>query len=136
MRLRLRDLVVAAAAATLAVAPTGCSGGGGNATLDLGTSVSATPDAGTGSVQKWIAVFRIEADPRDMNEDTADVLAVVGGAIVVSPVACFDGLPADLPLDSYLLGVVAPAKDALDEIVADVDRTVIFEGHVRTMCLD
>ena len=87
-------------------------------------------------MEKWIAVFRTEADPRDMSEDTADVLAVVGGAIVVSPAACFEGLPADIPLDSYLLGVVAPTKDALDEIVAEVDRTVIFEGQVRTMCLD
>jgi hypothetical protein len=71
-----------------------------------------------------------------MEGDTADVLAVVGGAIVVSPVACFEGLPAELAPDSYLLGVVAPTKDALDEILVEVDRTVIFEGQVRTMCLD
>ena len=68
--------------------------------------------------------------------DTADVLAIVGGSIVVSPVACFEGLPADFHLDAYLLGVVAPTKDALDEVVATVGRTAIFEGQVRTMCLD
>ncbi len=71
-----------------------------------------------------------------MSEDTADVLSIVGGSIVVSPVACFEGLPADIPLDSYLLGVVASTKDALDGIVAAVHRTAIFEGQVRTMCLD
>jgi hypothetical protein len=87
-------------------------------------------------VQTWIAVFRTEADPHDMNEDAADVLAIAGDAIAVSPVACFGGLPADIPLDSYVLGVVAPTKDALDEIVAEVGRTAIFEGQVRTMCLD
>ena len=43
---------------------------------------------------------------------------------------------ADFHLDAYLLGVVAPTKDALDEVVATVGRTVIFEGQVRTMCLD
>jgi hypothetical protein len=87
-------------------------------------------------VEKWIAVFRTEADPHNMSEDTADVLSIVGGSIVVSPAACFEGLPADILLDSYVLGVVAPTMDALDEIVAEVDRTVIFEGQVRTMCLD
>ena len=104
--------------------------------LDLNASVSSSPDAGTGSVEKWIAVFRTEADPHDMSDDTADVLAIVGGSIAVSPVACFEGLPADFHLDDYLLGVVAPTKDTLDQVVARVGRTPIFEGQVRTMCLD
>ncbi len=128
--------VLVVAAVLLVAATTRCSDSGRSGTLDLSTSDGASADAGTGSVQKWIAVFRTEADPHDMSEDTADVLAIAGGAIVVSPVACFEGLPADLRLDSYLLGVVAPSKDALDEIVAEVDRTAIFEGQVRTMCLD
>jgi len=113
-----------------------CSGASRDRTLDLSRSDGASPERGAGSVETWIAVFRTEADPRDMSEDTAEVLAIVGGAIVVSPVACFEGLPADLRLDSYLLGVVAPTKDALDEIASQVDRAVIFEGQVRTMCLD
>lgn len=126
---------VAAAALVLAAVTAACSGASRDGTLDLGRSDSASP-GGTGSVEKWIAVLRTEADPRDMSGDTARVLAVVGGAIVVSPVACFEGLPADLQLDSYLLGVVAPTKEGLDEIVSEVDRAVIFEGQVRTMCLD
>lgn len=133
---RHRAVFVAAAVVLVTAAATGCSGTGRSGTLDLSASDSASPDAGSGSVEKWIAVFRIEADPRDMSEDTAEVLVIVGGSIVVSPVACFEGLPAEIPLDSYLLGVVAPMKDALEEIVAEVDRTVIFEGQVRTMCLD
>jgi hypothetical protein len=135
MKLGRRTLVLAAAALVLAAA-TGCSRAGADRTLDLSASDTGFPDAGTGSVEKWIAVFRTEDDPRDMGEDADDVLAVVGGAIVVSPAACFEGLPADIPLDAYVLGVVAPTKDALDEIVAEVHREVIFEGQVRTMCLD
>ena len=114
----------------------GCSRSDAGRTLDLGRSDGPSPSGATGSVQKWIAVFRTEGDPRDMRDDTAEVLAIVGGSIVVSPAACFDGLPADLPLDAYVLGVVAPTKAALDEIVAEVHRTAIFEGQVRTMCLD
>ncbi len=128
--------VFVVAAALLVAAATACSNSGGARTLDLSASASPSPDAGTGSVEKWIAVFRTEADPHDMSEETADVLEIVGGSIVVSPVACFEGLPADFHLDAYLLGVVAPTKDALDEVVARVGRTVIFEGQVRTMCLD
>jgi hypothetical protein len=135
MRSGRRAPVVAAAVLVLAAA-SGCSNTDDGRTLDLRASDSASPDATTGSVEKWIAVFRTEADPRDMGDDTADVLAVVGGAIVVSPAACFEGLPADILLDSYVLGVVAPTREGLDEIVAEVDRTVIFEGQVRTMCLD
>jgi hypothetical protein len=139
MRLVVR-CVAALAALVLTVASPGCSNDGGSGTLDLSGSRSSSPTSqtgsGSGSVQEWIAVFRIEADPHDMSDDTADVLALVGGAIVVSPVACFEGLPAEHPLDSYLLGVTAPTKDALDQILDDVDRTVIFEGQVHTMCLD
>jgi peptidoglycan/LPS O-acetylase OafA/YrhL len=134
MTVRRRALVVAAV--LLVAAATTCSNSGGARTLDLSGAATPSPDAGTGSVEKWIAVFRTEADPHDMSDETADVLAIVGGSIVVSPVACFEGLPADFHLDAYLLGVVAPTKDALDQVVARVGRTAIFEGQVRTMCLD
>jgi hypothetical protein len=129
--------VVVVALVLLTAVTSGCSNAGRSRTLDpSGSSGPSPPGDGTASVQKWIAVFRMEADPHDLSEDTAEILAIVGGAIVVSPVACFEGVPADYPLDSYLLGVVGPTKDALDEILAEVDRTVIFEGRVRTMCLD
>jgi hypothetical protein len=129
-----RALVVAAG--VLVAAATACSNSGGARMLDLSPSASPSPDAGTGSVEEWIAVFRTEADPHDMSGETADLLTIVGGSIVVSPVACFEGLPASFHLDAYLLGVVAPTKDALDGVVATVDRAAIFEGQVRTMCLD
>ena len=139
MRSGRRTLVVGAVVMSLTAA-TGCSntsdGTSDGRTLDLRASDGAASNATTGSVEKWIAVFRTEADPHDMGEDTSDVLAVAGCAIVVSPAACFEGLPADILLDSYVLGVVAPTKEALDEIVAEVERAVIFEGQVRTMCLD
>jgi hypothetical protein len=136
MRASHRVSVVATTVLVITVVATGCSKPRDDGTLELRATGSASPNAATGSVEKWIAIFRTEADPRDMSDDTAEVLTVVGGSIVVSPAACFEALPTDIPLDSYVLGVVAPTKDALDVIVAEVDRTVIFEGQVRTMCLD
>ena len=62
--------------------------------------------------------------------------AIVGGAIVVSPVNCFDGLPVDDPGTTYVLGVVAPTREQLDALVERVDRPTVFVGRVRTMCLD
>jgi hypothetical protein len=143
MRRVARSVALVAVLVLAAMAPA-CSDDGGSRTLDLSGSGSDAPTtetgsgsgSGSGSVQKWIGVLRVEADPHDLSADTADVLAIVGGAIAVSPVACFEGLPADLPLDAYLLGVTASTKEELDGLLADVDRTVLFEGQVRTMCLD
>jgi hypothetical protein len=141
MRRVARSVAVVAVLVLAAMAPA-CSDDGGSRTLDLSGSGSDAPTtetgsgSGSGSVQEWIGVLRVEADPHDLSADTADVLAIVGGAIAVSPVACFEGLPADLPLDAYLLGVTASTKEELDGLLADVDRTVLFEGQVRTMCLD
>lgn len=105
-------------------------------TIELGSPDTGSPAAGTGSVTKWIGVLRTEADPNALDVDTAAVKDVVDGSIVVSPVACFDGLPAEYELDAYLLGVVAPTKRELDGLLTTLDRTPIFEGQVRTMCLD
>lgn len=106
------------------------------ATLDLGSSGTAPPTVGTGSVTKWLGVVRAAADPNDLDADTTSVGGIVGGSIVVSPAACFEGLPARFPGDSYVLGVVAPTKEALDVLLAALGRPVLFEGQITTMCLD
>ena len=85
---------------------------------------------------EWLAVFRTATDVGELDADTAAIKAIVGGAIVVSPVNCFEGLPFDDPGSTYLLGVVAPSPEQLDELLEQVARPTVFEGQVRTMCLD
>ena len=85
---------------------------------------------------EWLGVLKTEKVVARLNDDTAAVRAIVHGSIVASPAACFDGLPASFEPDSYLLGVVAPTKEELDQLVARTGRSTIFEGQVRTMCLD
>ncbi len=119
---------------TAVVALAACSSGEGR-TVTLG-SPSSTSDSGTGSVTQWIAIFRTAVDPGALADDTSKVKAVVDGSIVVSPAACFDGLPSSIRPDAYVLGVVAPSEHEVDALVAEVDRPVSFEGQVRTMCLD
>ena len=107
--------------------------------LDFGAaSGSGGPETAgdEGVVTEWLAIFRTAKDVQELEADTAVVKAIVGGAIVVSPVNCFDGLSIDDPGTTYVLGVVAPSREALDVLVDQVDRPTAFVGKVRTMCLD
>jgi hypothetical protein len=120
---------------SIVIALASCTKHGGS-TIDLGSPGSTAASAGTGIVTKWLGVVRAAADPNDLDADTTAVGAIVGGSIVVSPAACFDGLPARFASDSYVLGVVAPTKEALDVLLTTLGRPVLFEGQITTMCLD
>ncbi len=132
MRVRSTSAFVVA---SIVVALASCANHGG-ATIDLGSPSTGPPSAGTGSVTKWLGVVKAAADPNDLDADTTAVGAIIGKSIVVSPAACFDGLPARYAGDSYVLGVVAPTKEALDVLLTKLGRPVLFEGQITTMCLD
>jgi hypothetical protein len=116
----------------------GCSRDPAPRSLDFGeasgSSGSQTPDGGV--VTEWLAVFRTATDVPELDADTITLKAIVGGAIVVSPVNCFDGLSVDDPGTTYVLGVVARTREQLDALIEQVDRPTVFIGRVRTMCLD
>ena len=134
MRTMRPSFVVVAAITVVALAA--CTKHGSSDTLDLGSPVSGSPGDTAGSVTEWLGVFQVAADVNNLDADTQAVKAVVDGSIVVSPVACFEGSPSAYAPDSYVLGVVAPTRQALDDLLAKVGRSVIFEGQVRTTCLD
>jgi hypothetical protein len=123
------------AVVSIVIALASCTNHDGS-TIDLGSPGTGPPSAGTDSVTKWLGVVRSAADPNDLDTDTTAVGAIVGGSIVVSPAACFDGLPDRFAVDSYVLGVVAPTKEGLDALLATLGRPVLFEGQITTMCLD
>jgi hypothetical protein len=100
-----------------------------------GSGGSRTP-GDDGVVTEWLAVFRTATDVQELDADTTTLKAIVEGAIVVSPVNCFDGLSVDDPGTTYVLGVVAPTREQLEALVEQVDRPTVFVGRVRTMCLD
>jgi hypothetical protein len=124
----------AVAIASIAVALAACSRSAD--TIDLTSPSKTTREGGAESVTEWLGVLRIEKIVARLNDDTAAVRAIVDGAIVASPVACFDGLPVSFEPDSYLLGVIALTKEELDQLVERIGLPTIFEGQVRTMCLD
>jgi hypothetical protein len=136
LRMRLRSIGGAFAIVALVVVFTACSKDGtGDGTATLASPATGSSITG-GSVTKWLGVLRTDADVDALDADTAAVMAVVDGSIVVSPVACFDGLPASFELAAYVLGVVAESKELLDRRLDELGRPTIFEGQVRTMCLD
>jgi len=104
--------------------------------LEVGSPSVGSPGAALGTVTEWLGVLRLTADVNDLDAGTHAVKAVVDGSIVVSPVACFEGLPGAYAGKGYLLGVVAPTKESLEELLEEVRRPVLFEGRVRTTCLD
>jgi hypothetical protein len=124
----------AVAIVSIAVALTACTKSAD--TLDLTSPTPTSVEGGPGSVTEWLGVLRTEAIVDSLDDDTAAVKAIVDGSIVVSPVACFDGLPASFEPDVYLLGVVAPTREDLERLLSHAGRSTIFKGQVRTMCLD
>jgi hypothetical protein len=134
----IRPMTVVALAC-LALALAACSRDPGPRSLDFGAASGSegteTPED-EGVVTEWLAVFRTATDVQELDADTAAVKAIAGGAIVVSPVNCFDGLSVDDPGTTYILGVVAPSSEELDALVEQVGRPTVFVGRVRTMCLD
>ena len=74
----------------------------------------------------------------DGSSDTpaAALKDVVGGALIVSPTSCFQGLPADVDASSYVLGVQTSTQSELHALVAEIDRKPLFEAQVTVMCTD
>ena len=135
---RVRAITMAAVACS-AISLAACAHEPAPRSLDFGSasgSVGTVTPSQQGVVSEWIAVFRSVADVAKLDADTAELKDAVDGAIVVSPVDCFEGLPIDDPGATYVLGVVAPTEEQLDALVDLADRPAIFEGRVRTMCLD
>jgi hypothetical protein len=118
------------AAVCLAAAMSACAGA--PAPPASSTSRSAAPAATMG----WLAVLRVEAEPDALDEETAALTGVLGTALVVSPAACLRGLPDDVGASAYVLGVMAPDRTTLEELLARTDLDPLFRVEVRIVCTD
>jgi hypothetical protein len=110
------------------------------ATVEVGTggSASATSPAPSGSAtsRSWLAALRVARDPDALDAETAELRDVLGGSLVVSPVSCLAGLPPEVDGSDYVLGVVAPDRAELDDVVGRLDREPLFEAEVAVLCTD
>ena len=132
MRVRAAAMIVLAC---LSTGPAACSGepGASSSPASSPTSVSAS-DASPAS--SWLAGLRVESDPDALDDDTHELMDVLGGSLVVSPASCLDGLPDAVGPASYVLGAVAPTRARLDELIAQANLEPMFRVEVEVLCTD
>ncbi len=97
---------------------------------------AVTPTASSGGLQmRWIAVIDVALDPNDLDDLTQRMLEPLGGALMVSPVDCFEGLP-DTARDGYLIGAVGDSRREVQRLVVGAGEKVAFAAAVTIVCTD
>ncbi len=95
----------------------------------------AAPAAGSAGAERWLAVVEVAPLADDLSAATERLRDPLGLALVVSPVDCFEGLPADLET-GYLIGAVGDSADEVARLIADAGEQAIFTTHVTIVCTD
>ncbi len=107
----------------------GC--GGERETADPSPSSSAPP----ASDVRWLAAIEVAPRADDLDALTLRVRDLLGPALVVSPVSCFEGLPARAG-DGYVIGAVADSREEVERLVGDAGEPVLFTASVTILCTD
>jgi hypothetical protein len=96
---------------------------------------SRTPSPPPGAVETWLAVVDVAPGANDLDALTRRLLEPLGGAIMVAPVDCFEGLPPDVR-NGYLIGAVADTRAEVERLIEDAGEEVSFSAHVVNVCTD
>jgi hypothetical protein len=102
-----------------------------------GTSVSR-PSLTSAPTTEWLAVVESAADPNDLDAPRADVVAGIGsddGHVVVSPGACFSGIPQRYGA-LYVLAVTDTTRSGVEDRLEGSDIDAEWIGAVTSTCLD
>ena len=93
------------------------------------------PAAGSAGAERWLAIVEVAPLADDLSATTEQLRDPLGLALVVSPVGCFEGLPADLET-GYLIGAVGDSADEVERLIADAGEQAMFTGPVTILCTD
>ena len=115
------------AAAFLAAALVACGGRGGGGDP---TAPAPTPDGA-----RWLAAVEVASRADDLDAATQRLREPLGQALVVSPVDCFEGMPADAG-EGYVIGALSSSKVDAERLVAEADEAVLFSASVTIVCRD
>ena len=78
--------------------------------------------------------------PSALSGDRTDIVETLGdaleGAVVVSPAACLEGLPAGSPADGYVLAIQQSSRAEVLVLADQVRREPSFVGPVHQLCTD
>jgi hypothetical protein len=102
-----------------------------------GTSVSR-PSLTSAPTSEWLAVIASAADPNDLDAPRADVVAGLGsddGHVVVSPGACFTGIPQRYGA-LYVLAVTDTTRSGVEDRLRGTGIDAEWVGAVTSTCLD
>jgi hypothetical protein len=100
-----------------------------------GVSSSSSTAAPT---TEWLAVVASSADPNDLDGPRSDVVAALGsddGHIVVSPGACFTGIPQRYGA-LYVLAVTDTTRSGVKGRLQGTGIDAEWAGAVTSTCLD
>ena len=121
----------AIAAISIVLALTACSRSSTPNEPAYGTpSPSASP-----VVDRWLAAVGVAPLADDLDTLTERLLEPLGEALVVSPVDCFEGLPADVD-DGYVIGALAESRGRAEALVAEAGERPLFTASVTMLCTD
>jgi hypothetical protein len=104
------------------------------------TSSTVAAPSVPSSADAWVAVLGVARAPNALSGARTDIVETLGdaldGAVVVSPVACLEGLPASLPADDYVLAIQQSSRAEVLVLADQVRREPSFVGSVHTLCTD
>ncbi len=83
----------------------------------------------------WFRALQVSETPEALDTATTELASVLGGALVVAPVACFDGLPG-VAGTGYLLGAGAESEARAEELAARTQIQPLFVVATHSVCVD
>lgn len=117
------------AAITLSFSVAACAGDG--EPVDTSPSPTQVPAAS----ERWLAAVEVAPRADDLDGATERLRDLLGPALVVSPVDCFDGLPTDAG-EGYVIGAIADSDNAAELLVVEAGEPVLFTASVTILCSD
>jgi len=84
---------------------------------------------------RWLAAIEVAPRADDLDALTLRMRDLLGPALVVSPVSCFEGLPARAG-DGYVIGAVADSRHEAERLVGDTGEPFLFTASVTILCTD
>lgn len=104
------------------------------------TSASAPSPSILSSADMWVAVLDVADAPGSLSAGRGAIVRELGdaleGAVVVSPVSCFDGLPPDETGDSYVLAIQQSSRAEVRALASQTSAEPRFVGPVHLLCTD